>query len=254
MSPDTKPEISLVAPCLNEEENVGELCRRFLAAAQRERIDSEVILVDDGSTDRTWQVMMHLEAEHKPLIKVIQHSTNRGIPQSWITGVENAQGRIVCLIDSDLQNPPEAVFTLYAAYITNDTQLVRGVRLPAARPPLSRLLFSRALNALLNLTFGMKSRDNKSGFLLADRATMLDLVRHKGHYQHYQTFIGVSAHAQSLRTIEVLTPFNDRRAGVSFLTGRTRRIIFQVAQDIPKACREFGWRYRRTGTSKCIKN
>lgn len=237
--------LSLVAPCLNEEGNVDELASRFFKAAAVRGIAVEVVFVDDGSTDRTWETLIGLREIHGNRIALVQHTANYGIPQAWISGTEASKGELVCLIDSDLQNPPEAVIDLLNAFEGSDMDLVRGVRLPVSRQSRARIVYSRALNTLLNATFGMMSADNKSGFILTSRAHMLQLVRHSGHYRHYQTFIGVAAHAQNLRTIEIPTPFEDRRAGISFLSGRSLRVVREVIGDIPQACSEFGWRFRR---------
>jgi phenylacetate-CoA ligase len=235
--------LSLVAPCLNEEGNVGELCARFLRAASARGVSVEVVFVDDGSTDQTWQALLELQENYGSQVALIQHPTNCGIPQGWISGTEAAKGDLVCLIDTDLQNPPETVFDLLDAYENSSVELVRGVRCPTSRQSRTRIVFSRTLNALLNMTFSMNSGDNKSGFILASRNHMLQLVHHRGHYNHYQTFIGVAAHARNLRTLEVSTPFEDRRLGISFLSGRSLRVVREVIADIPQACREFGWRF-----------
>lgn len=241
----TEIRLSLVAPCLNEEGNVSELSSRFLNAAAAHGVAVEVVFVDDGSTDRTWQALVGLRGIHGERIVLVQHSANYGIPQAWISGTEASKGDLVCLIDSDLQNPPEAVFDLLNTLESSDIDLVRGVRSPVSRQSRTRIIFSRALNALLNAIFGMASEDNKSGFILTSRAQMLQLVHHSGHYKHYQTFIGVAAHARNLRTVEIRTPFEDRRAGISFLSGRSLRVVREVIGDIPQACNEFGWRFRR---------
>ena len=126
------PIISLVAPCLNEEENIIALSARFFSEADRRELQVEIVFVDDGSTDSTWQVLEELSAKYSNRIVPVCHSTNRGIPQGWISGVEASNGKFICLIDSDLQNPPESVFSMYDVYIQNDADLIRGIRKPVA--------------------------------------------------------------------------------------------------------------------------
>ena len=237
-------ELSLIAPCLNEQENVRILAERFLSAAESHSLQVEVVFVDDGSTDFTWERLEELQQEHPGKIELVRHSSNRGIPQGWISGVEASAGRLVCLIDSDLQNPPESVFDLYSAFQNDAPDFVRGVRCPVRQQPRVRVLMSRTLNIVLNFVFGMASADNKSGFLLGRREAMLDIVRHKGHYTHFQTFIGVAAHSKGYRTIEIDTPFEDRRNGISFLSGNSLRVVRQVFGDIPEAQWEYGSNFR----------
>lgn len=243
-------DISLVAPCLNEEDNIPLLVERFMAEARVRRVDVEIVLVDDGSTDGTWDAMEKERMRRGTSIVTVRHGSNQGIPHAWLSGVSSSTGETVCLIDSDLQNPPEAVFDLYSRFLSGDCQMVRGVRQQVSAQPRTRVIMSRSLNTVLNLTFGMKSRDNKSGFVLASRSTMSRVVRHRGHYRHFQTFIGVAAHSLGLNVAEVDTPFNDRASGFSFLTGRSRRVIFEVFRDIPEAAREYGWRFGRKRASR----
>ena len=239
------PAISLVAPCLNEEENVRTLSNRFLSEADRRNLQVEIVFVDDGSTDHTWQVLEELSTKYSGQIILIRHSTNRGIPQGWISGVAASNGKFVCLIDSDLQNPPESVFDLYDVYLQNNADMVRGIRIPVAAQAKSRVMMSRALNMTLNIFFGMQSKDNKSGFVFGPKANISLIVHHRGHYSHYQTFIGVAASAQGFSVVEVDTPFEDRRSGISFLFGRSFKVILQVIADIPEARKEFGGRLKR---------
>lgn len=239
------PEVSLVAPCLNEQDNVRELTERFLAAASRNKVEVEIVLIDDGSTDLTWEVIQDLELEFPGKVIPVRHPTNRGIPQGWISGVDASSGRHCCLIDSDLQNPPESVFDLLNELKKNEVSLVRGVRRPVKAQSKSRVAMSRSLNFLLNIVFGMNSRDNKSGYLLGYSEEIKKIVHHSGHYRHYQTFIGVAAHSHGISTVEVDTAFEDRRNGISFLSGRSFGVIREVFADIPEAQREFGSRFRR---------
>lgn len=238
-------EVSLIAPCLNEEENVQILSSRFLSASTVRGILAEVVFVDDGSTDSTWQRVNEIRSVEKDRVTIVRHSSNRGISQSWLSGLEVSRGRLACLIDSDLQNPPESVFDLYDLLLLSGAQLARGVRRPTSSQQRSRVVMSRVLNTVLNVIFGMKSRDNKSGFVLADRELLMKIVRHGGHYSHYQTFLGVAAHAHGVTTVETDTPFENRRHGISFLSGSALKVMLQVLGDIPEARREFGSRFSR---------
>jgi glycosyltransferase involved in cell wall biosynthesis len=221
------------------------LATRFLAAADSEGVMVEIVFVDDGSTDTTWESITSMTSREGGRVRAVRHVSNQGIPRAWLSGVEAADGEWVCLIDSDLQNPPEAVFQLWKELRQSGADLVRGVRKPVVTQPLSRILMSRVLNAVLNFVFGMSSQDNKSGFVMAKRDDMIRIIHHRGRYSHYQTFIGVAAHSLGLRTSEVDTPFEDRRNGVSFLSGKSASVVRQVIGDIPRAWREFGGRSRR---------
>lgn len=240
----SEPILTLVAPCLNEQENVSILAERFFAAAQRQNFSVEIVFIDDGSTDLTWQRVQDLDVKFSGLVRSVRHATNRGIPQGWISGVDIARGKYVCLIDSDLQNPPESAIDMLVAIQNSNVDLVRGVRNPVKEQPKSRVIMSRALNWVLNFVFEMNSKDNKSGFLLGHRDVMRTIVHHTGHYRHYQTFIGVAAQSRGFSILELETPFEDRRNGISFLSGKSFGVIREVLRDIPEAQWEFGSRFK----------
>ncbi len=237
--------LSLIAPCLNEEESVVVLASRFFESLQNERIDAEIVFVDDGSTDQTWQLLQNLEQQYPSKVVTVRHVTNQGIPRSWISGIQHCSGEVVCLIDSDLQNPPEKVVELLRAFQSHDVDLVRAIRVPVNKPPRSRVLMSRILNRFLNVLFRMESLDNKSGFVLGHKETITDVVTHREKYRHFQTFIGISTNAKNYRVVEIETPFENRQFGTSFLSGRSIQTILEVFKDLPAAQREFGVRFRR---------
>lgn len=99
--------LSVVAPCYNEQEVLPEFSKRLIAAVHDANIDSfEVILVDDGSTDKTWQAIASLAAANKR-IKAIKLSRNFGHQAALTAGLKKASGEYIFIIDSDLQDPPE---------------------------------------------------------------------------------------------------------------------------------------------------
>jgi phenylacetate-CoA ligase len=232
-------KVSLVAPCLNEAGNVTELTERFFSEAEKCQIAVEIVFIDDGSTDETFNVLENLRLKYVGKIQIIQHQTNKGIPASWLTGTEHALGRHVCLIDSDLQNPPESVFEMLGKLVDEKADLVRAVRRPVANLSAQRFIMSRTLNFCLNKSFHMSSEDNKSGFVIARKDDMLKIVTPRGQYRHFQTFVGASANFHNLKTLEFETTFYDRRAGVSFMRGKTIRIIFEVFKDLSQARRQY---------------
>jgi glycosyltransferase involved in cell wall biosynthesis len=206
--------LSVIAPCFNEEANVATLARRSLAAFKALPVPAELLLIDDGSRDGTWSAIERVTAQ-EPAVRGARHAVNRGIVGGWKTGLELARYDLVCLIDSDLQNRPEDIPRLMQAWTEHDTDLVQGVRNP--QPGEVRTVFSRALNLLLNASFGMNLADNKSGFILTRRATLAALLEDAQGYRYFQSLIGVAAGVRALRFHEVQTQFELRQAGTSFL-------------------------------------
>jgi phenylacetate-CoA ligase len=240
-------DLSVVAPCFNEEANLPTLVARLLRSVEHSDICMQIVLVDDGSTDTTWNVIQTLEQQYAPLVKGVRHEVNKGIPDGWRSGVAQADGAYVCFIDADLQNPPEEVAKLYRRLLESTCDVAQGTRSSIGRLKDSRLTFSRGLNFLLNFAFGMRAQDNKSGFLLGPKAVMQDVVTVRRDYRHFQTFIGVSAHAKGYSTLEVETLFESRHAGTSFLASKATRVMGECLRDFVPALREFrfGRRDRR---------
>lgn len=101
--------ISVVAPIFNEQENLPELRRRLVAALETSGDASwEIILVDDGSRDRSNEILRQFHAED-PRIKIIRLSRNFGHQPAVTAGIHHARGDCVILIDGDLQDPPEVI-------------------------------------------------------------------------------------------------------------------------------------------------
>ena len=85
-------ELSVIAPCLNEEANLSALYERLFAAVEAAGIDTELILVDDGSTDGTWDTIAALAHASQGRVRGVRHDENRGIAASWRSGVDAAAG------------------------------------------------------------------------------------------------------------------------------------------------------------------
>lgn len=98
--------ISVVVPAFNEEAGLDELYRRIVAAAPAWKDDFEIVLVDDGSRDRTLEICERLAAQD-PRLRVVSFSRNFGHQAAVSAGLMHAKGDIVTVIDADLQDPPE---------------------------------------------------------------------------------------------------------------------------------------------------
>ncbi len=103
-----RPELSVVVPAYNEEANIRAMAER-LAAAVAPVVDGlELVFVDDGSRDATWQVIVELAAAD-PRVRGIRFARNFGHQAAVTAGVDAARGRAVVIIDADLQDPPEVI-------------------------------------------------------------------------------------------------------------------------------------------------
>ena len=118
--------ISIVVPCLNEEEVLRETNRRLVAVLEQLPQRFEILYVDDGSTDRTPEILRELQADDER-IRVVRFSRNFGHQMAITAGLEHASGDAVAIIDADLQDPPEVIADFVAKWM-DGFDVVYGVR------------------------------------------------------------------------------------------------------------------------------
>ncbi|MCA9640964.1 MAG: glycosyltransferase [Myxococcales bacterium] len=235
-------ELSVIAPCYNEELNVRELARRVVSVFQRGNLRGELVLVNDGSRDNTKTVIEEMEAAYPGVVVGQHHGVNQGITGAWKTGARAARAPAVAIIDADLQYQPEDLLRLYRTLLESNVDIVQGWRSAVGRERGTRYHLSRGLNTILNATFGMKLQDNKSGFLVTSKEILEDLLTYDGSYYYWQSFIMVAAHAKGYSYKQIETLFENRRAGTSFLDGNAYRAAVRSLVDVGRAT----WEYRVT--------
>jgi polyisoprenyl-phosphate glycosyltransferase len=141
--------ISVVIPAYNEEDGVAELYRRIVAAAQAWNDEFEIILVDDGSRDRTLQICGKLAAAD-PRLKVISLSRNFGHQAAVSAGLFHARGSIVTVMDADLQDPPEELLP-FIEKIHEGWDVVYAIRTKRKESLLKRICYSAYYRLLKRL-------------------------------------------------------------------------------------------------------
>ena len=120
--------LSIVVPCFNEEACLAELHQRLGAAAREvARDDYELVLVNDGSRDRTWPMMEELAASDSHVVAV-NLSRNHGHQLALTAGLDLCRGETILIIDADLQDPPELLAAMCAAMREQGADVVYGVR------------------------------------------------------------------------------------------------------------------------------
>jgi len=239
-----KYDLSVIAPCYNEAQNVVELTGRLLRTFEKFGIHGEVVLVNDASTDNTKELIDGLVLKYKEHVLAVHHEQNKRMFAGWKSGLKVARGTYACLIDADLQNLPEDVGRLYREALFSNVDLVQGWRNHIGRTEESfaRNLASKGLSIILNFLFGMRSWDNKSAFVVARRAVLEDILTFRYHYRYPQTFVGVSAHAKGYSVRQIETLFQDRRLGTSFIAGVPIKATVLTLIDIGRGLFEFRFR------------
>ncbi|GAA6160926.1 glycosyltransferase family 2 protein [Ruegeria sp. HU-ET01832] len=105
--------LSVVVPCMNEEDSLPALVERLIAATDAWSDDTEILLVDDGSTDDTWDGIC-LQSQKHPRVRGLKLSTNRGHQVALTAGLMAARGERIFMLDADLQDPPELLSDMMA--------------------------------------------------------------------------------------------------------------------------------------------
>ncbi|OPX20594.1 MAG: glycosyltransferase [Desulfobacca sp. 4484_104] len=112
--PEDSPYISVVIPVYNEEDNLPQLVRRLVQTLTATGRTFEILMVDDGSQDRSWEILTELYEQHPEHLRAIQFNRNFGQHRAIFAGFQAARGQVVVTLDADLQNPPEEIPRLVA--------------------------------------------------------------------------------------------------------------------------------------------
>lgn len=238
-------EISVIVPCHNEAETLLELAERVAKVFATRKLDGELIVVDDGSTDQTGRLLDDIAARF-PFAKVVHHPRRMGIAAAWKSGLDIATGRYVVVMDSDLEYLPEDIHRLYRHLGYSNADVVQGWRSHIARPRDIRYVVSRTLDVLLRRLFRLPLFDSKSGFFICERAAFAHILERRFAYHHFQTLVMVSAHHKGYRIEQVETLYVDRRLGRSFFSAFPVRVIVQTLADLAKGLIEFRMLSART--------
>ena len=117
--------LSVIIPAYNEQDNVPRAASAISKLLSAHCIDYEIIFINDGSSDRTWQRLSQLAASDER-IKAIGFSRNFGKESAIFAGLENAAGDACVIIDCDLQHPPETIIEMYKLWQTGDVDIVEA--------------------------------------------------------------------------------------------------------------------------------
>ena len=104
-----EPYVSVVIPVYNEEENLRELGERLMSTLTAMGRPFEIILVDDGSTDRSWEILTELNRRYPQNLRALRFHRNFGQHPAIFAGFQASRGQVMITLDADLQNPPEDI-------------------------------------------------------------------------------------------------------------------------------------------------
>ena len=200
--------VSVVIPIYNEEENVEPLYRALKSVTEAEKNDYELLFVDDGSTDRTVQLLIPI-AEKDPKVRLLQFRRNFGKAAAWAAGFDHAKGDVVVTIDADLQNDPKDIPNLVA--LIGEYDVVNGWRRKRKDPFIIRRFPSIIANWLISRVTGVKLRDYGSGL----KAYKAEVVKNMNMYGEMHRFIPAVASWYGVKIKEIETTHHPRERGKS---------------------------------------
>jgi undecaprenyl-phosphate 4-deoxy-4-formamido-L-arabinose transferase len=207
--PTPAPEISVVIPVYNEEDNLRELGDRLIRTLTGLGRPFEIIFVDDGSTDRSWQLLTELNGQYPQNIRALQFHRNFGQHQAIFAGFQAARGQVMVTLDADLQNPPEEIPRLVAK-LEEGYDTVGGWR-ENRQDSLFRRLPSQLVNYVMSRVTGVKLRDYGC-MLRAYRRGVVDSIN---QCQESSSFIPALANLFSRRVAEIPVGHAERERGAS---------------------------------------
>jgi len=205
-------QLSIVVPAFNEERGLPAVLSRLIAAGEDVRrqlpdiTDVEVIVVDDGSTDRTAEVAAAI-----PSIRLVRHSGNRGYGAALKTGFANATGDYLAFLDADATNPPEAVPLLVLALVEQRADVVVGTRVsePDGGMPRIRAVGNWLFARLLSWVIEAPVTDCASGIRVFRRTILNDVLQLPDGFNFIVAMSTVTMQKR-LRVVEVPTPYFSR--------------------------------------------
>jgi len=204
-------DISIVIPLFNEEESLPELAGWIDKVMLENNFSYEIIMIDDGSKDNSWQVVEDLQSKN-PLIKGIKFRRNYGKSAALYCGFDIAQGDVVITMDADLQDSPEEIPDLFKMIKQDGYDLVSGWKKKRFDPVLSKNIPSKIYNFTVRCITGIKLHDMNCG-LKAYRKNVIKSIEVYGEMHRY---IPVLAKWAGYKNIgEKVVKHSERKYGVT---------------------------------------
>jgi glycosyltransferase involved in cell wall biosynthesis len=220
-----KYPLTIFFPCFNEEQNVERVTCEALAAADQVSDDYEIIIVNDGSSDRTAEVADKLAEKH-PQVRAIHHDVNKGYGAALQTGFKNASKELVFYTDGDGQFKIEEIKELLPHIEKYD--IVSGYRI-SRRDPLHRKINAFMWGTLVNMLFRLNISDVDSAFKLY-RKKIFDDITLTAQGALIDTEILAKAKAKGYTITEVGVNHYPRTAGSQ--TGAKLSVIIKAFKEL----------------------
>lgn len=214
--------VSIVIPVYNEAQNLPELYRRLNDVFVKENLMREIIFVDDGSTDASFEVIQSLHSDDRT-VKAIRFSRNFGHQVAITAGLDYCTGDAVIMLDADLQHPPELLSTFIGKW-REGFDIVSGIREQTEKVSLFKRISSKLFYRILNKISDIKISENTADFRLLDRKVTEYIKRFPEKHRFIRGIIGWIGFSQT----EVVYQAPERYRGQSKYTLKK---MFRLAMD-----------------------
>lgn len=207
---NSQPQISIVVPLFNEDESLPELHDWIVRVMQQNNFSYEVIFIDDGSKDNSWDVIEKIQQKDSN-IRAIKFQRNYGKSAALHVGFQATKGKVVITMDADLQDSPDEIPELYKMITEDKFDLVSGWK-KKRFDPISKTIPTKIYNGVNRMISGIKLHDMNCG-LKAYRSEVVKSIEIFGEMHRY---IPVIAKAAGFPKIgEKVVQHQERKYGVS---------------------------------------
>jgi len=214
-------KVSFVIPIFNEEDNIRLLYDSIVAAMEPTAYEFEIILVNDGSKDKSWSRIEEISGQDSRLVG-INLVTNYGQSSALSAGIDYAGGEYIVTLDGDMQNDPADVPGMLERLVNEEYDVVSGERVNRQDAAITRKLPSRIANFLIRMITGVRMRD----YGCALRVFRQDIAKNLGLYGELHRFIPVLAVLQGAVMLQVPVRHHPRQFGKSkYGMNRTFKVI-----------------------------
>ena len=180
-------DLSIIIPVYNEEESIPELLEWIYRVLDEHKINAEIILIDDGSTDRSWSVIQDLN-QQDARVSGLRFNRNYGKSAALQTGFDHAEGEVVITMDADMQDSPDEIPALVRLIKEDELDIVSGWK-KERHDPLSKTIPSRFFNWVTSKVSGIRLHDFNCGL----KAYRKDVVKNINVYGEMHRYIPLIA-------------------------------------------------------------
>jgi glycosyltransferase involved in cell wall biosynthesis len=201
-------KLSVVIPTLNEQDSLPELCTQIVATLEQMQVDYEILFIDDGSTDSSFDILQELQQKQNH-IKAISFRKNYGKSAALNEGFHLAEGDIVITMDADLQDDPKEIPDM-VKMLDNGFDLVSGWK-KKRFDPWRKTIPSKLFNLTTAMLTGIRIHDFNCGL----KAYRRDVIKDIPVYGELHRYLPVLAHWRGYRVGEVVVQHHPRKYGAT---------------------------------------